>query len=104
MPSAAKWTTVIVSLIYLMGAWTVTVLIVLALGRVASETCSVLQRPFWAVLILALGDSLFIPRIYCTISGHTFAPLLIWFGRQWDWIALGLAISSATMRRFYMDQ
>ncbi|MBC7228707.1 MAG: hypothetical protein H5T61_15985 [Thermoflexales bacterium] len=103
MPPAAEWSTVIVSIIYLIGAWTVTVLMVLALRRVSPETRSVLKWPFLAVLILAFGDSFHtIPRIYRTISGHTLPTLLAWFGRQWDWIALGLVISSATMSLFYL--
>lgn len=103
MPPAAEWSTVIVSIIYLVGAWTVTVLMALALKRVSPETRSLLKWPFLAVLILALGDSFHtIPRIYRTISGHTLPTLLTWFGRPWDWIALGLVISSATMSLFYL--
>lgn len=102
MPPAAEWSTVVVSIIYLIGAWTVTVLMALALRRVSPETRSVLKWPFWAVLILAFGDSFHtIPRIYRTVTGNSLPYLLSWFGRQWDWIALGLVISSATMSLFY---
>lgn len=103
MPPIAEWSTVIVSIIYLAGAWTVTALMALALRRVAPESRPVLKWPLLAVLILALGDSFHtIPRIYRTISGHTLPTLLTWFGRQWDWIALGLVISSVTMSLFYL--
>lgn len=103
MSPIAEWSTVVVGAIYLVGAWTVTVLMARALPRVAPETRSVLKWPLLAVFLLALGDSFhIIPRIYRTITGNPLPYLLTWFGRQWDWIALGLVISSATMSIFYL--
>ncbi len=62
-----------------------------------------LKWPLLAVFTLALGDSFHtIPRIYRTVTGTPLPYLLTWFGRHWDWIALGLVISSATMSLFYL--
>lgn len=102
MPPVAQWSTVIVSIIYLTGAWIVALLMARALRRLAPEARRRQQWPFWAVLTLAVGDSFHtIPLIYRTFTGDPLPPLLTWFGRQWDWMALGLLISSATMSLFY---
>ncbi len=103
MPPVAEWSTVVVSAIYLAVAWTVAVLMARALPRAAPETRPMLKWPLLAVFTLALGDSFHtIPRMYRTLTGHPLHPLLHWFGREWDWIALGLVISSATMSLFYL--
>lgn len=103
MPPIAEWSTVVVSIVYLVGAWTVTVQMALALGRVPPSERTTLQWPLWAVFVLALGDSFHtIPRIYRIITGNPLPYVLTWFGRPWDWIALGLVISSATMSLFYL--
>jgi hypothetical protein len=103
MPPIAEWSTVVVSAIYLAVAWTLTVLMALALPRVSPQSRSALRWPLLAVFILALGDSFHtIPRMYRTFTGRPLPYLLNWFGREWDWIALGLVISSATMSLFYL--
>ncbi|MFN3761879.1 MAG: hypothetical protein ACK4WK_01600 [Anaerolineae bacterium] len=103
MPPIAEWSTAAVSIIYLVGAWTVTVLMALALRRASPPTRPMLKWPLLAVLILALGDSFHtIPRIYRTVTGNPLPYVLTWFGRHWDWIALGVVISSATMSLFYL--
>lgn len=102
MPPAAEWSMVIVSIIYLIGAWTVTVLMARSLPTFSPPERKARRWLLLAVLILALGDSFHtVPRIIRTIAGVTIPEALTWFGRKWDWIALGLVISSATMSLFY---
>ncbi len=103
MPPAADWSVIIVSILYLAGAWTVTALMARALSHRAPADRRPLRWPFWAVLTLALGDSVHtIPRIYRTFTGSLLPGGLNWFGRTWDWMAIGLLISSATMSVFYL--
>ncbi|MGQ9466421.1 MAG: hypothetical protein ACUVXE_10535 [Anaerolineae bacterium] len=104
MPPIAEWSTVVVSLIYLIGAYTVAVLMARNLRWIPPAGRRVARWAFLAVLTLALGDSFHtVPRMYRTFTGLLPLPeVLTWFGRSWDWIALGLVISSATMSLFYL--
>ncbi len=102
MPPAAEWSVVIVSIIYLTGAWTVVGLMLRDMRRLSPTARRMLLWPLLAVLSLAVGDSFHtIPRMYRTFTGLPLPDVLTWFGRPWDWLALGLVISSATMSLFY---
>ncbi len=102
MPPAAEWSVVVVSLIYLIGVWTVIGLMLRDMRHLSPAARRTLLWPFLAVLSLAVGDSFHtIPRMYRTFTGLPVPDVLNWFGRQWDWLALGLVISSATMSLFY---
>lgn len=104
MPPIAEWSTVVVSIIYLVGAYTVAALMARGMRRMPPEGRRTARWAFLAVLILALGDSFHtIPRMYRTFTGFSPLPeVLTWFGRSWDWVTLGLVISSATMSLFYL--